>query len=93
MAGFYSAEQGGWLSDWDERPLAVVVPRPGQSVTHQELLDLLEPNFAKFWLPDATVLTDSIPIGATGKFLKRELREEYRGYSAGNSPQRDERPE
>ncbi|MFK7603397.1 long-chain fatty acid--CoA ligase [Deinococcus sp. SM5_A1] len=78
---------------WDERPLAVVVPRPGQSVTHQELLDLLEPNFAKFWLPDATVLTDSIPIGATGKFLKRELREEYRGYSAGNSPERAEQTE
>lgn len=78
---------------WDERPLAVVVPRPGQSVTHQELVDMLEPHFAKFWLPDATVLTDSIPIGATGKFLKRELREEYRGYSAGNSPERAERPE
>lgn len=77
---------------WDERPLAVVVPRPGQTVTHQELLDLLEPHFAKFWLPDATVLTDSLPIGATGKFLKRELREEYRGYSAGNSPQRAEQP-
>lgn len=78
---------------WDERPLAVVVPRPGQTVTHQELLDLLEPHFAKFWLPDATVLTDSLPIGATGKFLKRELREEYRGYSAGNSPQRAEQPQ
>ncbi|CAM3636705.1 long-chain fatty acid--CoA ligase [Deinococcus frigens] len=78
---------------WDERPLAVVVPRPGQSVTHQELLDLLEPHFAKFWLPDATVLTDSLPIGATGKFLKRELREEYRGYSAGHSPVRAEQPQ
>ncbi|GGM03084.1 long-chain fatty acid--CoA ligase [Deinococcus aerophilus] len=75
---------------WDERPLAVVVPRPGQTVSHEELLAFLEPRFAKWWLPDATVLTDSIPIGATGKFLKRELREEYRGFTAGDSPQRSE---
>ena len=65
---------------WDERPLAVVVPRPGQTVTHAELTEFLAPRFAKWWLPDATVLTDALPIGATGKFLKRELREEYRGY-------------
>ena len=76
---------------WDERPLAVVVPRPGQTVTHQELLDFISPRFAKWWLPDATVLTDAIPIGATGKFLKRELRDEYRGYSQHNFPHRSER--
>jgi fatty-acyl-CoA synthase len=67
---------------WDERPLAVVVLRPGMNVTHEELSDFLAPKFAKWWLPDATVMTESIPIGATGKFLKRELREQYRGYSS-----------
>ncbi len=75
---------------WDERPLAVVVPRPGQTVTHEELMTFIAPKFAKWWLPDATVLTDSIPIGATGKFLKRELREEYRGYGQQTFPQRDD---
>ena len=65
---------------WDERPLAVIVPRPGQAVTHAEITEFLAPRFAKWWLPDAVALTDSLPIGATGKFLKRELREEYRGY-------------
>ncbi|PNY80223.1 long-chain fatty acid--CoA ligase [Deinococcus koreensis] len=73
---------------WDERPLAVVVPRPGQTVTHEELMAFIAPRFAKWWLPDATVLTDNIPIGATGKFLKRELREEYRGYGLQNFPVR-----
>lgn len=73
---------------WDERPLAVVVPRPGQTVTHEEIIEFITPKFAKWWLPDATVLTDNIPIGATGKFLKRELREEYRGYGKHNFPHR-----
>ncbi|GAA5532340.1 long-chain fatty acid--CoA ligase [Deinococcus aluminii] len=69
---------------WDERPLAVITLKPGQTVTHEELRDFLAPKFAKWWLPDATVVAESIPIGATGKFLKRELREQYRGYgSAG----------
>ncbi|MCP2015017.1 fatty-acyl-CoA synthase [Deinococcus sp. HSC-46F16] len=65
---------------WDERPLAVVTLREGGQVTHEELRDFLAPKFAKWWLPDATVFAASLPIGATGKFLKRELREQYRGY-------------
>lgn len=65
---------------WDERPLAVVTLHPGQQVTHEELSAFLAPKFAKWWLPDATVVAESLPIGATGKFLKRELREQYRGY-------------
>lgn len=73
---------------WDERPLAVVVPRPGHSVTHEQLVEFLAPKFAKWWLPDATVLTDHLPIGATGKFLKRELREEYRGHRAQQTAER-----
>ncbi|MEW6420676.1 MAG: long-chain fatty acid--CoA ligase [Deinococcota bacterium] len=67
---------------WDERPLAVVVLRPGQQVTHEELTEFLAPKFAKWWLPDATLIAESIPIGATGKFLKRELREQYRPYGS-----------
>ena len=67
---------------WDERPLAVITLKPGMSVTHEALRDFLAPRFAKWWLPDATVVVESIPIGATGKFLKRELREQYRDYGS-----------
>ncbi|MFC4427720.1 long-chain fatty acid--CoA ligase [Deinococcus navajonensis] len=76
---------------WDERPLAVVVPRPNQSVTHEELIEFITPRFARWWLPDATVFTDHLPIGATGKFLKRELRDEYRQYKSSGWPQRPAR--
>ncbi|NTY00419.1 long-chain fatty acid--CoA ligase [Deinococcus sp. JMULE3] len=67
---------------WDERPLAIVTTKPGQSVTHDDLISFIAPRFAKWWLPDATVVTDQLPIGATGKILKRELRDQYRSYGS-----------
>ncbi len=65
---------------WGERPLAVIVPKDGQNVTADELRAFLEPNFAKWWLPDAIVFTKDIPRTATGKFSKLALREQYANY-------------
>jgi fatty-acyl-CoA synthase len=68
---------------WDERPLAVVVLKPGQTATSNDLLEFLEPQFAKWWLPDAIEFIDEIPRTSVGKFKKSALRERYRGhYSA-----------
>ncbi len=64
-------------AEWQERPLAVVVLRAGQQATAEELGAHLAPDFAKWWLPDRYVFADGIPRGATGKFLKRALRERY----------------
>lgn len=66
---------------WDERPLAVVRLKEGvDTPTHADLNAFLAPRFAKWWLPDAYEFVSDIPIGATGKFLKRELREQYKDY-------------
>ncbi|QBS37393.1 fatty-acid--CoA ligase [Thermaerobacter sp. FW80] len=65
---------------WQERPLAVVVLKPGQSATKDELLDFLRPKFAKWWLPDDIVFVDQIPRTSTGKFLKQALRERFRDH-------------
>ena len=65
---------------WDERPLAIVVLKEGQEVTAEELLSHLEGDFAKWQLPDAVEFVDEIPRTATGKFLKMELREQFKGY-------------
>ncbi|MBI5515792.1 MAG: long-chain fatty acid--CoA ligase [Deltaproteobacteria bacterium] len=62
---------------WDERPLAAVVFKPGQTATPDELRAWLEPRFAKFWLPDAYLTVEQIPRTSTGKFLKTRLRELY----------------
>lgn len=65
---------------WQERPLAVVVPRPGQLVTSEELTEHLAAGFAKWWLPDAYVFIDEIPRTSAGKFKKSVLRERFRDY-------------
>jgi fatty-acyl-CoA synthase len=65
---------------WDERPLAVVVLKPAQSATADELRAFLAPNFAKWWLPDAIEFAAEIPRTSVGKFRKTSLRDRYRGY-------------
>ncbi|HYZ06239.1 MAG TPA: long-chain fatty acid--CoA ligase [Rubrobacter sp.] len=70
---------------WDERPLAAIVLREGESATEDELHTHLEVNFARFWLPDAYEFVEAIPMTATGKFQKLKLREQFEGYTPSNS--------
>jgi fatty-acyl-CoA synthase len=63
---------------WVERPLLLVVRTPGRDVSAEELKQFLETKIVKWWLPDTIEFVDALPIGATGKVLKRELREKYR---------------
>jgi fatty-acyl-CoA synthase len=68
---------------WDERPLAIVVLKPGQSLGADELLAFMQPHVASWWLPDEVILADEIPRTSTGKFNKLALRERY---AAGKTP-------
>jgi fatty-acyl-CoA synthase len=63
---------------WDERPLAVVVLKPGHTATCDDLLAFLEPSFARWWLPDTVEFAAEIPRTSAGKFKKSALRELYR---------------
>ncbi len=65
---------------WDERPLLIVVKKPGQDVTREALLDFLRDKVTKWWLPDDVVFVESLPHTATGKLLKTKLREEFRDH-------------
>jgi acyl-CoA synthetase (AMP-forming)/AMP-acid ligase II len=65
---------------WDERPLLVVVKKPGAEVTKDELLKFYEGKIAKWWTPDDVQFVDAIPLGATGKILKTKLRETFKDY-------------
>ena len=62
---------------WDERPLAAVVLKEGQSATSDELRAFLAPDFAKWWLPDRFEFIAEIPKTSVGKFRKTELREMF----------------
>jgi fatty-acyl-CoA synthase len=70
---------------WDERPLAAIVLREGESATEDELHTHLEESFARFWLPDAYEFVEAIPMTATGKFQKLKLREQFEGYTSQKS--------
>ncbi|MDA5192533.1 long-chain-fatty-acid--CoA ligase [Govanella unica] len=75
-----AAVVGVFHPKWEERPLMVVVPKDGATVTEREILDYLSDKVAKWWLPDAVVITDDMPLTATGKYRKTELRDRYRDY-------------
>ena len=62
---------------WDERPLAVVALKPGQTATADELREHLAPSFATWWLPDRFEFVDEIPKTGVGKFRKTALREQF----------------
>jgi fatty-acyl-CoA synthase len=66
---------------WDERPIVVVVKKPGADVAREELLKFYEGRIAKWQIPDDVVFVDAIPLGATGKMQKVKLREELAGYT------------
>jgi fatty-acyl-CoA synthase len=63
---------------WGERPLLVVVPRPGTQPAKASILDYLRPRVAKWWLPDDVVLVDKLPLTATGKVSKATLRNQFK---------------
>jgi len=65
---------------WDERPLLVVVKKPGAELTRDEMLKFFEGKIAKWWTPDDVVFVDAIPLGATGKMQKIKLREMFKDH-------------
>ena len=62
---------------WMERPMACVVLKEGESLSHEELIEYLTPRMAKWWLPSATQIIDEVPKTSTGKFSKRTLRDSF----------------
>ncbi len=65
---------------WDERPLLLVVAKPGTDPSKQAILDHLTQHVAKWWLPDDIVFVDQLPHSATGKLLKTALRAQFKDY-------------
>ena len=62
---------------WDERPMIIVQPMPGKTITEKDILDFYEGKIAKWMIPDKVAFTETIPLGATGKILKNKLRDMF----------------
>ena len=65
---------------WEERPLLLVVPNEGVSVTKESMMTFLDGKMAKWWMPNDMLVVDSIPLNATGKISKLTLRKQFADY-------------
>jgi len=65
---------------WDERPLLIVVAKPGRTPDKDDIIAFMGTRIAKWQLPDDVVFVEEIPHTATGKIQKTSLRERFRDY-------------
>ncbi|MCA0872915.1 long-chain-fatty-acid--CoA ligase [Seohaeicola saemankumensis] len=68
---------------WDERPLLIAVKAEGQDPSEEELLAYFDGKIAKWQTPDRVVFVEALPLGATGKVLKRDLRDQFQDVLTG----------
>jgi fatty-acyl-CoA synthase len=65
---------------WQERPLLVVLRRPGSTLMAPALLEFFRGKVVDWWLPDAVVFVEEMPMTGTGKIQKTALRERFKDY-------------
>ncbi|WP_370225561.1 long-chain fatty acid--CoA ligase [Pararhodobacter marinus] len=65
---------------WQERPLMLVVRKPGSDVASADILSYLDDRVVRWWLPDDVVFVDHLPLTATGKLDKKVLREAWKDH-------------
>jgi len=66
---------------WGETPKALVVPRPGESLSEDDLIAFCRDRLAHFKCPSSVEFIEELPRTATGKLQKFKLREKYWGDS------------
>jgi acyl-CoA synthetase (AMP-forming)/AMP-acid ligase II len=66
---------------WGERPVAVVVLRPGQVLSLEALQEHCRQKLAGFKVPKELIVRTELPRNPSGKILKRVLREAVAGRS------------
>jgi fatty-acyl-CoA synthase len=59
---------------WEERPLVLVVPRPGAELEPAVLRAFLDGKVARFWLPEYFAFPRELPKTSVGKIDKKEIR-------------------
>jgi len=70
---------------WGEAVMAVVVRRE-PSLTEQKFLEYLRGRIAGYKMPKHVAFVDSLPYNASGKVLKRQLRDQYRNLRTHSGP-------
>ncbi len=76
----HAAAIGVRHAKWQERPLLILVATAGATLDLEAVRRHLEGRLVKWWMPDAIEVIDALPLGPTGKVLKRELRKRFADY-------------
>ena len=63
---------------WVEAVCAIVVPRKGEKLTEQDVIEHCKKHLSPFKVPKKVVIVDALPKTPTGKLLKRDLRITYK---------------
>ena len=66
---------------WGERVVAVIVAEPDSGLSESQVIEHCRPLIAGYKVPKAVHFTDSLPLTASNKVLKRALRESLLGNS------------
>lgn len=64
---------------WGETGKALIVPKEGQTITPEEITAFLKDKVAKFKYPTRFEFLESLPMTASGKIAKAELKKKYGG--------------
>ncbi|MFV0524282.1 MAG: acyl-CoA synthetase [Acidimicrobiales bacterium] len=62
---------------WGETGLAVIALKPGAELDRATVVEHCTPRLARFKIPDDITIVEALPRNATGKVLKRELRQRF----------------
>ncbi len=69
---------------WVEAVTAFVVPKPGESITEEEIIQFCKENLAGYKVPKKAVVLDEIPKNPTGKVLKKDIRNQFKDLYQGS---------
>jgi len=64
-------------AEWGEKVMAVVVLKPGETLTKEEIVQYCKGRLASFKAPSEVTLVDELPRNPLGKVLKTDLRKTY----------------
>lgn len=67
-------------SKWTERPLLLVVKKPGAQLEREAMLAWFEGRVARWWIPEDCQFVDALAHTATGKLDKKVLRQQFSAY-------------
>jgi fatty-acyl-CoA synthase len=62
---------------WGQTPKAVIVPKPGQTITEEEIQEYVGEHLASYKKPRKIVIVDSVPRSETGKIDRKAIRKLY----------------